>query len=303
MRRSKLHGVLPLVVAVGTVLVGCAGQTRPDTEGTTAGTVDPTPPSPSESPDGQTISEMLQGSREVSFPMPGQTANIEGRLWGDGEVGVVLAHGASGSTAQADWFPFAPLLADEGYRVLTFNFRGFCPRTLEEAGCSGAVVDIPENWRDVAAAVEFLRQEGSQTIFVVGASMGGIASLTATSKSGVDVAGIVSLASPQWPSRYYAEDPSTDITPAVLRRIEEPKLFVAGEDDVMVGVRFAAEARSMYRAAEQPKSLELLPTDLHSSFMITGEFIVIGDEVILRRESEVADEATQLILDFIATNH
>jgi pimeloyl-ACP methyl ester carboxylesterase len=302
--RMDLHrvrfarGLLPLSVTLGTLLGACGGGSGTDVSVTTS-TASATPSS-SESPAGPGITELFEGSREVSFPIAGGDGVIEGRLWGDGQTGVVLAHGMSRGTGQSDWFPFAPMLAGEGYGVLTFNFRGFCPG--KEAGCSGGDVDVAENWRDIASAVDFLEEEGSQTVFVVGASMGGIASLTATSMPGVDVAGVISLSSPQWPSRYYGEDPSTDITPAVLGRIEEPKLFVAGEDDVMDGVRFAVEARSMYQAAGQPKELALLPTDLHSSFMLTGEFVFIGGEMFLTRESDVADEATERILDFIAAN-
>ena len=29
---------------------------------------------------------------------------------------------------QSSWFDYADTLADEGYRTLTFNFRGYVPR-------------------------------------------------------------------------------------------------------------------------------------------------------------------------------
>lgn len=51
---------------------------------------------------------------------------IEGRLFGKGDVGVVLAHG-NVEGGQASWFSFPRILSDDGYRVLTVNLRGFCP--------------------------------------------------------------------------------------------------------------------------------------------------------------------------------
>ena len=51
---------------------------------------------------------------------------IEGRLFGEGDVAVVLAHGSFDS-GQGSWVPYARTLAAEGYRVLTLNLRGYCP--------------------------------------------------------------------------------------------------------------------------------------------------------------------------------
>jgi predicted alpha/beta-hydrolase family hydrolase len=300
--RARLMATVGFALLIATSCDGTPTRREPPPTRSTASAVTPTSePSPQAdagSPLGPTLEEVLAVSQEIAF-RANDGEELEGRLFGEGDIGVVLAHGAD-VVGQATWFPFAPVLARRGYGVLTFNFRGFCGGGA--AGCSGFDLSIANNWRDVAAAVDFLRAEGSETVFVIGASMGGIASLTATSMPEVDVAGVVSMASPQWPSRYYGTPPEADITAAVLRRIEEPKLFVAGEDDVMGGVAFAREAESMYGSAKEPKQLALLPSHLHSSALITGEVAFPGDRLVYLEESSVADRTIQLILDFIAAN-
>ena len=175
---------------------------------------------------------------------------------------MVLAHGHSLETGQDDWNPFADHLAGLGYGVLTFDFRGFCDLT----GCSEAPRQLGQNWRDAAAAVEYLRARGSARIFLVGASMGGIAAFRAADEAELELAGIVSLATPQFGSVYYAhlgEPAANDVTPERLQRIAAPKLFIAGKDDSQgpfelapgnQAVLFAEEARSMFDASSEPEA-------------------------------------------------
>jgi pimeloyl-ACP methyl ester carboxylesterase len=154
--------------------------------------------------------------RKIAFQAEDGT-RLLGRLWGEGEVGVVLAHGFSELTGQDDWLPFPGVLAAQGYHVLTFNFRGFCSTD----GCSGRRMELGNNWLDVVAANEFLEARGADTIFLIGASMGGIAVFRAAEVAVQDVEGIVSLATPQFPSQYYTgEPPENDVTEARLQAIE-----------------------------------------------------------------------------------
>ncbi len=202
---------------------------------------------------------------------------LVGRLWGEGDVGVILAHGFSQGQAQDGWPPFPAVLAERGYLALTFNFRGFC----DSEGCPEGVMELENNWRDAMAAAAFLRQRGAKKIFLIGASMGGLAVLRAARTPGVDVAGVVSLATPQFPSKYYVGEPqANDVTPARLKQIDEPKLFIAGKDDVQLpgsaplrpgieSVRFGEDARRMFAAAEGPKELALVDSSLHSSELVT----------------------------------
>ena len=202
---------------------------------------------------------------------------LVGRLSGTGDVGVILAHGFSHGTAQEDWLRFVPVLVRRGYKVLTFNFRGFC----DSEGCSESPSQLGKNWRDAMAAVAFMETRGAKQIFLIGASMGGLAVLRAARMPEVDLAGVVSLSTPQFPSKYYVGEPgANDVTPARLRQIDEPKLFVAGTKDVQLpgtaplrsgvkSVRFAADARRMFDAAEEPKELVLVDSSFHSSDLVT----------------------------------
>jgi pimeloyl-ACP methyl ester carboxylesterase len=216
---------------------------------------------------------------------------LVGRLWDDGNAGVVLAHGFSEGVAQDGWLPFAPVLADRGYSVLTFDFRGFC----DNEGCSEGDMELGKNWLDALAAVRFMEERGVRKIFLVGASMGGLAVLRAARMPGTDLAGVVSLATPQFPARYYIEEPpANDVTPARLRQIDEPKLFVAGTDDVQLPgsaplrpgiarVQFAEDARRMFAAADEPKQLVLVDSSLHSSDLIT----TAPDDVVRKTRAHI----------------
>jgi pimeloyl-ACP methyl ester carboxylesterase len=216
---------------------------------------------------------------------------LVGRLWGDGNVAVVLAHGFSQGSAQDGWLPFAPVLADRGYSVLTFDFRGFC----DSEDCSERRMELGKNWLDVLAAVRFMDQRGAKRIFLIGASMGGLAVLRAARMPGTDVAGVVSLSTPRFPGRYYTVDTqANDVTPARLRQIDEPKLFVAGTDDVQLPgsaplrpgierVVFAEDARRMFAAAEEPKQLVLVDSSFHSSDLVT----IAPDDVVRKTRAQI----------------
>ena len=77
------------------------------------------------------------GSRAVSFESS-DGVELDGRLFGEGGTGVVLAHMRPAD--QRSWYAFARRLADQGYLVLTFDFRGTCPGG--EGGCSSGELEI-----------------------------------------------------------------------------------------------------------------------------------------------------------------
>ncbi len=109
---------------------------------------------------------------------------LRGKLFGESDTGVVLAH--MFQTNQTSWWEFGQVLADEGYMALAFDFRGYD----ESSGSK----DINLIDRDIMAALEFLRHRGASSVFLIGASMGGTASLkVAASES---VAGVVILSAP-----------------------------------------------------------------------------------------------------------
>jgi pimeloyl-ACP methyl ester carboxylesterase len=239
---------------------------------------------------------------EVEFAAYGGPT-LRGRVWSEGRIGVVLVHGFSLGTGQDDWNAFAEYLAGLGYGVLTFNFRGFC----DLYKCSEGSLQFGENWRDAAAAVEYMRSRGSERIFIIGASMGGIAAFRAADKGELDLAGIVSLATPQYPSIYYDVEPAEDdITLERLQRIAAPKLFIAGAKDVqgplgvpmregVESVNFAEDARAMFEASSEPRQLKIVDSDAHSSELV-GAF---PNEFVSDARAEVIPHTRELIVAFI----
>jgi dienelactone hydrolase len=179
---------------------------------------------------------------------------LEGRLFGpaDASAGVVLAHMLPAD--QTSWFDEAGALADAGYRVLTFDFRGYCPGG--DGGCSDGDKDVNATPIDLIAAVAFLREDGVQRIGLVGASMGGTAALIVASDQG---ARISAVAAPQVIEGIGAG-------PDVLADVTAAKLYLAGLGDTTA----ATSAQTFYEQSQQPKRYEILPTDDHGTDLLTG---------------------------------
>ena len=200
--------------------------------------------------------QALADSRAVEFESS-DGVHLAGRLFGpDGATaGVVLAHMQPAD--QSSWFDFADQLAGMGYRTLTFDFRGYCPG--DDAGCSQGVKDISAIWQDVAGAVGFLRTEGVRRIGLVGASMGGTASLIYASQSGSDIDAVVTLSAP-------AAIEGLTAGPDVLQTVGAAKLFLAGNVDGNA----AATAQAFFAETLQPKRVEILTTADHGTDILEG---------------------------------
>ena len=198
--------------------------------------------------------EAATGSRAVSFESSDGVA-LDGRLFGAGTAAVVLAH--MRPTDQRSWFDFADRLADQSYLVLTFDFRGYCPGG--EAGCSSGEREISELWQDVLGAIELVRSEGATDVALVGASMGGTASLVAAAQEGTDVDAIVTLSAPIAIEGLVADG-------TLLQQVSANKLFIAGVGDAAA----AADAEELYTISPPPKRVEIVPADDHGTDLLTG---------------------------------
>jgi pimeloyl-ACP methyl ester carboxylesterase len=196
------------------------------------------------------------GSRPVTFPAPGGI-ELAGRVFeADGATaGIVLAHMQPAD--QSSWFEYAETLADEGYRTLTFDFRGYCPGG--DAGCSGGETDLAMLWRDVQAAVRYLRSTGIPRVAVIGASMGGTAALEAAAQPTARIGGVATLSAPM-------SIGSLAVTPETLVAATAAKLFVAGNADATA----AADAQRMYDQSVPPKRVEIVPSDDHGTDLLEG---------------------------------
>jgi pimeloyl-ACP methyl ester carboxylesterase len=216
---------------------------------------------------------------DTSSPPPGSTAvsfessdgvELEGRLFpsvdggAEGSPGVVLSHMLPAD--QRSWFPFAERLASEGYTALAFDLRGYCPGG--SGGCSEGTKDVGAIWQDVAGAATFLRAQEVSGISLVGASMGGTASLVAA--AGADppagqVQTVITLSAP-------VSIDGLSATPELLLSIQAAKLFIASLGD---GVA-ADAAQLLYEQASSPKRVEVLPVDAHGTDLLTANR---GEEV------------------------
>ncbi|HET6712917.1 MAG TPA: alpha/beta fold hydrolase [Actinomycetota bacterium] len=192
----------------------------------------------------------------MSFTVPGGV-ELEGRVFeAEGaSAGVVLAHMQPAD--QSSWFEYAETLADEGYRTLTFNFRGYCPGG--DAGCSGGETDLAVLWRDVQAAVRYLRSTGIPRVAVIGASMGGAAALVAAAQPSARIGAVATLSAP-------IAIGGLAVTPETLEAASSAKLFVAGNGDAAV----ANDAQRMYDLSVPPKRVEIVPSDDHGTELLEG---------------------------------
>jgi pimeloyl-ACP methyl ester carboxylesterase len=211
--------------------------------------------------------QALEDSTAVSFPSS-DGVELAGRLFGPdaATVGVVLAHMLPAD--QSSWFDFADRLAGSGYRVLTFDFRGYCPGGT--AGCSEGEKDVAAIWQDVQGAVDYLRKQGVRQVGLVGASMGGTASLVVAGEQGDGIGAVVTLSAPEAIDGLAA-------SPETLQRVTAAKLFLAGQTDGTA----AEVAQRFYDEGLPPKRVEILTTGDHGTDLLTGNQAEIARTLIL----------------------
>ena len=183
-------------------------------------------------------------ARTVTFPSA-DGVTLSGRVFGSGTRGVVLAH--MYPTDQSSWYATAAELAADGFLVLTFDFRGY--------GTSTGTKQIDRIDEDLRAAVTEIRMLGAEKLGLVGASMGGTAALIVAATEPVDA--VATLSAP-------VEFEGLSAREAVAR-VKPPKLFIAAEGDVG-----AQGARDLYRAAPEPREMELFPGAAHGTDMLSG---------------------------------
>ena len=201
------------------------------------------PSSPSPSP----------GSRPVSFTVPGGV-ELEGRVFE-----------AEGASAGSCWRTCNPPTSPRGsstrrrsptgYRTLTFNFRGYCPGG--DAGCSGGETDLAVLWRDVQAAVRYLRSTGIPRVAVGKHGW----------HRGPRRRGPTDRAHRGRRDALRSDrDRGLAVTPETLVAASSAKLFIAGNGDAAV----ANDAQRMYDLSVPPKRVEIVPSDDHGTELLEG---------------------------------
>lgn len=188
---------------------------------------------------------------------------LEGRVFGQGDEYVVLAHMQPAD--MNSWFDFARLLANEGYTAMAFNFRGYGE---SESGENGE----PAIGDDVRAAVDAAFDDGATKVYVVGASMGGTGAVAASATR--DVAGAVALSAP---------DEFAGVSAVGLADlVDTPLLLVAADGDGTA----ADDAAAIAAAAQGETELVVLTGGQHGTNLFT----------------EHGAELTELILGFLAAS-
>ena len=181
---------------------------------------------------------------------------LSGRLYGTGTTGVVLAHMYPAD--QSSWASFAERLASKGYAALTFDFRGY--------GRSGGTKEIGLIDRDMMAALGFLQGHGAERVFLIGASMGGTASLLVARDK--PVAGVVTLSTPV---AFMGLDASE-----AVKEVAAPKLFIAGVWDVPAREGLTA----LFEAAPKPKERFMVESNAHGTDLLGVDRGVVEQRIL-----------------------
>jgi dienelactone hydrolase len=162
--------------------------------------------------DGSATDDDASGVREraVRFSTSDKV-ELTGRLFGNGRVGVVLAHMYPADAES--WYGPAKKFAAAGYMALAFNFRGYADSEGEKSPSKAAI--------DVRAASAELMDRGAKDVALVGASMGGTAALVAADDS--TPLAVVAISAP---ARFMTLDAI-----AVSQNVQRPVLLMAAREN------------------------------------------------------------------------
>lgn len=193
---------------------------------------------------------------------------LTGRLFGSGHVGVVLAHMLPSDATS--WYSAARKIADAGYFVLAFNFRGYdgSQGTKSTAGAS----------KDLKAARDMLVGRGAQGVVLVGASTGGTAAIAAAGT--IDPLAIVAISPPL---RFAGLD-----AVVVAGRVQRPVLLMAARDDQPAMTSLETLSRALPNA-----DTKVFDGSAHGTTLLRGRPEAVGVLIaFLQRYAPVTPGAT-----------
>ena len=131
--------------------------------------------------------------------------------------------------------------------VLAYDFRG----VGDSSGSpETSLLDI-----DLRAAISYTRQQGASSVVLLGASMGGTASLRVAGNE--PVAAVITLSAPQ--------SFGVTVMDADLMKDRAPKLFVNSQGDT-----YESATVRMYGLANPPKQIHLYPGSEHGIDLFNG---------------------------------
>lgn len=228
----------------------------------------PAAPTPVAAPTVTIAVAIPKAPEQVTFVTSDGTT-LTGTLYGDGKTALILSN--MGDNEPAAWDAMAPLLAEQGYLVLTYKFRYPTRTSTFTRAMANQTVD------DLQAAVAFVQERGAETLVLIGASLGGMA--TAKVAANVQPAAMIVLAAP-------ADLPEFDFQVAAseLAAITAPKLFIASQDDTNVPI---AATQQMFELAAEPKEFQSYDSAAHGVQLLSTDH---------------ADDLRQRLIDFITGN-
>jgi pimeloyl-ACP methyl ester carboxylesterase len=266
------------VFLVAILLLGiCTGCGSPEIAATTA--LPTTPTETATSLPGDTTAEIIPPrtvtptvtrvalGNKVTFTTA-DGVQLAGTLFGAGEPAVILAHQGTTGANQTDWYAFAQVLEEHGYTALAFDFRG--------NGKSSGLPDRNKLDLDLAAALQFLRDQGHTRIVCMGASMGGTTCIR-MALDGEKFEGLVALSSAMITS-YGA---GIRVSEEELASLTVPKLFITAENDSSLVIN---DITRMYESSPEPKALHLLPGSVHGTDLF---------------DTDTRDELTRILMEFL----
>ena len=168
-------------------------------------------------------------------------------VYGEGDRAVVLAHG--GQFNKESWKKQAEALFAAKFRVLALDFRGY---GKSKGPGDSDPMDAPL-YKDVLAAVRYLREMDAKTVSVVGASIGGWAAGDASINSQPgEIDRLVFLG-------------SAPIGPA--NKLKCRSLFIVARDDTSGDGPRLPGIREQYEKVPKPKDLIVLEGSAHAQFL------------------------------------
>jgi alpha/beta superfamily hydrolase len=164
---------------------------------------------------------------------------LSGKTYGQGTTAIVLSS-MDGDTG-ADWDQLVEPLANRGYLVMTYNYRGLDPS-------QGAYIRGQLD-RDLRAAVGVVRARGATSVALMGASLGGLVTLKGAATEQPKAVVILSA-----PASYQG----LSLSASELNAITAPKFFAVSRQDSFYGAM-----QGLYDEAPAPKLLQVYPGRNH----------------------------------------
>jgi predicted alpha/beta hydrolase len=200
--------------------------------------------------------------RTITIPLPDGRASIQADLYGNGNRGIVLAHG--GRFGKESWAPQAQILAQRGFTVLAVQFRGDKKIPDGSTSAEGAYED---NAADVLAAVRYLHSKGMRSVSAIGASLGGDAvgdADAATAPGEFDRVVFLGSEGGSHPEKLTGR-----------------KLYLVARDDANADGPRLPGIEAHYAQAPQPKKLIVVNGSAHAQYLFgTPEGPLVMNEIL-----------------------